>query len=102
MTEDFEVEVLDYVVITLWLRPRFLPYSYKQTVDCSYLCEWPPTLYSQQSLSGTETAQRIVSDRIRPGSRCELKFKAVYNTASRDDGIIKTVLTQIDVHCITS
>lgn len=96
MITDLKVEARATFIETSWTVPRFLPYAYRQVVECSLLCDARNKSYTHQTLTKNETdlsTNYIVTRNLRASSRCKVTFKSIYNPASRDPGTIKDVMT---------
>ena len=68
-----------------WPTPNFHPFSYYQTISCNL---WPgriPYLHIDIIMESNATSSLVKS--VKPGSKCVIKFRAVYNFASLDEGI---------------
>ena len=77
-----------------WLAPRFPPVTYKITYECGCFCDC--TAYT----SGTRYLMDEGRDHatvlgLRPGTKCHLTLKAIYNNANTNDpGMQRTATTQ--------
>ena len=92
MIKGFTVDTSYDTVTISWDKPEYLPQSYKWDLSCTLACG--DTVYTTQSVTvGSSETQDHISN-LFPGSRCELKFFAVYNPASLDSAIVKTVYTK--------
>ena len=92
MIKGFTVDTSYDTVTISWDKPEYLPQSYKWDLSCTLACGH--TVYTTQSVTvGSSETQDHISN-LFPGSRCELKFFAVYNPASLDSGLVKTVYTK--------
>lgn len=78
-----------------WAVNRFPPERYRVKIMCKYLCS-----HSDQHLNkdevilipSYETSSAI--NELQPGSRCILRFHAVYNPATLDDGLFSLFTTE--------
>lgn len=98
MFKHLKIEAIDTFIHTSWTSPRFLPYAYTQVVVCSLLCDIRRISYIDNTLTKVRTdlsSNLIVTKDIRANSRCKVTFKAIYNPASRDPGIVKQLVTPI-------
>ena len=68
-----------------WSAPKFHPYFYRQNVSCKLWQGSIPYLFLDIIIEFYATSSLVKS--LRPGSQCEIRFKAVYNTATLDRGI---------------
>ena len=92
MIKDFTVDTTYDTVTIRWDKPEYLPQLYEWTLSCTLACGNPP--YVKQSVNiGSSETQDFISNLI-PGSCCEIRFFAVYNPASLDSGLAKTVYTK--------
>lgn len=97
MINDLQIEVDQSVIKSTWSAPKYLPLSYTQVVQCSLLCDVLNVSYYQQTMTKlkNEIDLIFVVSLLRPGSRCKITFRAVYNPICKDPGIISTVDTPI-------
>ena len=92
MIKDFTVDTTYDTVTISWVKPRHLPKLYKWNLSCTLACG--NTSYVTKSVTiGSSETQDFTSN-LFPGSRCEIKFFAIYNPASLDSGLVKTVYTK--------
>ena len=68
-----------------WPAPRFHPSYYYQIIFCKLWCAKKPYLYFTKVTESNATSSLVAS--IKPGSKCLIRFNAVYNLASLDPGI---------------
>ena len=80
----------DFIDIT-WSVPSILPWMYKISISCWLLCTEIEYKWARFDTSPYRTTQNV--DGLLPGSICTFILQAVYNPASVDDGIVRTVLT---------
>ena len=81
----------DTIILT-WIKPDILPKSYKRDISCMFACE--QEIYFKESVDSYSLQNQDVITNLHPGSHCQIKFWAVYNPASFDDGIGLTVRTK--------
>ena len=79
-------------VTVRWNKPEFLPESYHRTISCKHANE--KNAYLQESINISSTKTEDIIPNLRPGSHCELRFFAVYNPASLDDGLSYMINTK--------
>ena len=92
MIKGFTVDTTYETVTISWDKPEHLPQLYKWDLSCTLACG--DTIYTTQSVTvGSSETQDHISN-LFPGSRCEIKFFAVYNPANLDSGLVKTVYTK--------
>ena len=82
----------DYIDI-VWSAPKFRPVFYKAIVMCWVVFNGAIYKYKTYKTSSDDTKLRV--NDVYQGSRCAYTFSAVYNPASKDDGITKMVHTLI-------
>ena len=79
--------------ITLsWVMPEYLPQSYNRDVSCMPACGNLAYITQSFTLGSSETRDHIIN--LLPGSHCEITLFAVYNPASLDPGLVKTMYTK--------
>ena len=91
LIKSFSVKYESHSMQMMWLKPYLLPTGYRLLLSCK-------NVTSDQIY--TEKEQYLISDDvfvftygIYPNSRCETNFLAMYNPASIDRGISRTILT---------
>lgn len=85
------VPEIDRIMLT-WTEPRFFPRNYKIATSCMYPCA--DTAYiTDKGTKAISIARKFHINNLRPGSDCTIRFTAVYNPASLDEGIIITAST---------
>lgn len=77
-----------------WTPPVFVPYKFKLSWVCKILCAPLPYSTKILYLDGRLTRQVITS--LRPGTHCAISFRAMYNPASLDSGVILVAHTAIE------
>ena len=68
-----------------WPAPRFSPIFYYQITSCSLWYKRISYLHFDKVIEPNATS--ILVESIKPGSKCAIRFRAVYNLASLDEGI---------------
>ena len=68
-----------------WSARRFHPVYYYQTISCNLWPERMPYLYVNKVTDSNATSSLVAS--LKPGSKCVIRFSAVYNLARLDQGI---------------
>ena len=74
-----------------WPAPRFHPLFYHQTMSCKLWCNKVPYLFIDR-VKAFDTTSSLVGS-VKPGSKCVIGLKAVYNLATLDQGITIIVST---------
>ena len=92
MIKGYRVDTTDDTVTLSWDKPKYLPDLYEWNVSCTLLCVNFIYITRQVTVRPTETNDFITE--LLPGSRCEIKFRAVYNPASLDVGLANIVYTK--------
>ena len=93
MIKGLRVDTTSDTVNLSWNFPEFVPKMYVRTVQCMPLCENRVYYFTTVALLSYET-KHLISN-VLPGSRCEIKIKAVYNPANlHDPGLQRTVYTK--------
>ena len=84
----------DYVTLD-WTLRRFPPLVYREKIVCKYLCSHAEQhIYKNEvKLFPSQTTSSTINE-LRPGSRCVLRFHAVYNPATLDDGLFSLFTTE--------
>ena len=82
----------DYIDI-VWMAPRLRPMLYKTLVMCWMVSNGVIYKYKTYKANSEDTTIRV--NDLYQGSRCAYTLFAVYNPASKDDGITNKVLTLI-------
>ena len=92
MIKGYRVDTTYDTVTLSWDKPEYLPQIYEWDMLCMLFCansayvNWPDTV------NPSETEEHITN--LLPGSRCLIKFLAVYNPASLDVGLANIVYTK--------
>ena len=82
-----------YDTVTLsWIKPEYLPQLYQRDISCTPACG--NKVYFAQTVTFNSLVTRDHIKNLRPGSRCDTTFFAVYNPASLDPGLVNTVYTK--------
>ena len=76
-----------------WLPPQYNPMEYAVSAGCLE-CDGKLEVYERvlppitgKNPSDDKPVTAVVIDNLRPGSKCEIHFRAVYNPASLDSGM---------------
>ena len=89
MIGRFSARVRIFTVALEWNKPVYLPYHYLLSCTCKHMgCEG--TYECLPRSFGRNVTKGFVSH-IYPGSYCEIKLLAVYNPASNDPGIRRSI-----------
>ena len=83
-----------------WSTPKFLPMSYRIRVSCLQL--WNGIEYRCTTLNATQFDTFHTVTQLAPSSKCVFTLFAIYNPASIDRGITRTVLTMKSSKCCTN
>ena len=91
MVKNVSAAAGTHFIEIVWTPPKLLPMSYQVNVVCRLLCNGKE--YKRERLEATplDTIQTI--GKLYPRSHCVYTLLAIYNPASVDDGITRTVLT---------
>ena len=89
----------DFIDI-IWSAPKLLPDSYKVNVTCRLV--YNGIEYVRVRLVATPLDTIVTINNLLPGSRCVFTLLAVYNPASIDDGITRTIFTLSSSECSMS
>ena len=80
----------NYIEI-VWSVPKFLPKSYCVNVTCRLL--YSGKEYKLEVVKATPMDTILTVGNLYPGSQCLYTLLAIYNEASIDDGITRTIFT---------
>ena len=75
----------------IWCTPKIAPSSYRVNVSCWLM--YTKTKYVRMTVEETPLDTMLTVDKLIPGSRCVITLYAIYNPASIDDGIARTIST---------
>ena len=92
MIKGYRVDTTYDTVTLSWDKPEYLPELYEWDVSCMLLCG--NVIYITLPVTVLSSATKDSITNLLPGSRCEIKFRAVYNPASLDVGLANIVYTK--------
>ena len=93
MIKDLSIQRGATFIKLQWSAPDFGPYFYLQRTSCMLWHQRVPYRFFQKVIVSSATSNLVSG--LKPGSRCEIRFRAVYNVATLDPGIIIIASTPI-------
>ena len=75
----------------IWSKPKIAPDSYRVNIACWLM--HTKTIYVRVTVEASPLDKMLTIDKLIPGSRCVITLHAIYNPASIDDGIARTIST---------
>ena len=75
----------------IWSAAKLLPASYQVNVTCWLMPN--ETEYMWVNLNARPSDTMLTIDKLSPGSHCVFTLLSIYNPASIDDGITRTIST---------
>ena len=85
MMEDFQVKPNCDSIVLLW-KPTIVPFQYTLNVLCRER-NFERPYYKKSGINIRSTSTGYTITKLRPLSKCYLRFWAVYNNASADKGL---------------
>ena len=99
MIEVSTVIVGAYDVTIKWTVLDFPPQVYREKIMCKYLCSHDiQEIYKNDVKLFPSALTSSTINELKPGSRCVLRFHAVYNPATLDDGWFSLFTTESRSH----
>ena len=91
MLNTLRVNSSTHNISLTWEHPYYLPLYYEQKAKCVHWCSDQWLFTPKRTLSASLTSSVLLD--LQPATQCIITFKAIYNPASLDPGIIKVVYT---------
>ena len=91
MIRKVSVTAGDTFIHITWSAPKFHPASYQVNVACCLI--HTETEYMQEIFEVISFDTMLTVNNLFPGSHCVFTFRAIYNPASIDHGITRTIST---------
>ena len=83
-----QIDIDDRSVTLGWTVDRFRPETFRLKIICKYMCsDAEQHIYKDKVLLFNSQTEGCTVNELAPGSRCIVRFHAVYNPATLDDGV---------------
>ena len=91
MIKNVTVRAGAHFIQMIWSKPKIAPASYRANVTCWMM--HTKTKYVWVTLEESPLDKMFTIDKLIPGTRCLITLRAIYNPASIDHGIVRTIST---------